>query len=125
MTFTALRNRREQILEEMNEIRRLKRGSLSAQTRGHPGGSIRHIYQRWFEGRNHSTYIPAEQVPALQQAVDSWHRFEALAKEFVDVTEQLTDREVSLLPSKKNSTKPQARKDLLKPKPSSKSPPAS
>jgi hypothetical protein len=125
MTFTTLRNRREMILEQMADIRSLKQGSLSAQSRGKPGGSVRHIYQRWHDGRNHSTYIPPEQVPALRQAIDNAQRFEALAQEFLDVTEQLTDRETPLLPSKKNSAKPPGKRDLPKPKPSSKSPPAS
>jgi hypothetical protein len=125
MTFTALRNRREMILEQMADIRSLKQGSLSAQSRGQPGGSVRHIYQRWRDGRNHSTYIPAEQVPALRQAIENGKRFETLAQEFLDVTEQLTDKESPLLPSKKNSAKPPDRSDLPKPKPSSKSPPAS
>ncbi len=101
-------HRRQEILQEMNSITRMERGKLCVQ---HPrGGSAPfHKLQSWSNGRNQTRYVPAEEVPALQEALAGHEHFQQLAEEFVDLTVTATrrEREVS---RKKNSrrSKPNA-----------------
>ena len=107
--------RRQEILQEMNAITRMERGKLCVQ---HPaGGSTAfHKLQNWSHGRNQTRYVPAEEVPAIQEALAGHERFERLAEEFVDLTVAATRRQREA-DRKKNSRrfKPSA---TGKPKPS-------
>lgn len=100
--------RREQILQEMNSITRMERGKLSVQ---HPrAGSPFHKLQSWCHGKNQTRYVPAQEVPALQEALAGHERFQRLAEEFVDLTvaatrrERETDRKKNSRRSKLNGT---------------------
>lgn len=100
--------RRDQILQEMNSISRMERGKLSVQ---HPKtGSPFHKLQSWSHGKNQTRYVPAEEVPALQEALAGHERFQRLAEEFVDLTvaatrqERDADRKKNSRRSKPNAT---------------------
>lgn len=84
--------RRQEILQEMNAITRMERGKLCVQ---HPGGGSAsfHKLQNWSHGRNQTRYVPAEEVPAIQEALAGHERFQRLAEEFVDLTVAATRRE--------------------------------
>jgi len=111
--------RRQEILQEMNSITRMERGKLCVQ---HPRASAApfHKLQSWCHGKNQTRYVPAEEIPAIQEALAGHERFQRLAEEFVDLTvaatrrEREADREAD---RKKNSrrSKPSA---TGKPKPS-------
>ncbi len=93
--------RRQDILQEMNSITRMERGKLCVQ---HPrGGSAPfHKLQNWCKGKNQTRYVPAAEVPALQEALAGHERFQHLAEEFVDLTVAATRRERGVS-RKKNS----------------------
>mgnify|MGYP001577006521 CR=1 FL=1 len=101
--------RRQQILDEMTCLDHLQRGYLSKQffTRSQGGQTIRHgpyyVLQHAFKGAKVSRRIPAEQVPVVQADLAAWRRFEALAQEFVEVTEKMTLEGKADADSKKNS----------------------
>jgi len=78
-------SRRDQILQEMQSITRMERGKLCAQSRG-PGSPTFHKLQAWHAGKNATRYVPADEVPALKEALANHQRFQALAAEFADLT---------------------------------------
>jgi hypothetical protein len=98
--------RREQILQEMNTLTRMERGKLCLQSRG-PGTTPFYKLQSWHQGKNHTRYVPADQVPALQEALAGHQRFQELALEFVERTVAQTRQEAAA-DRKKNSRRSRA-----------------
>jgi len=107
--------RRQEILQEMNSITCMERGKLCMQSRG-PGSPPFHKLQCWHRGRNHTRYVPANEVSALQRALAGHAHFQQLAEEFVDLTVAMT-RQQTEGDRKKNSRKSKANV-TGKPKPS-------
>ena len=97
---------REQILQEMNTLTRMERGKLCVQSH-RPGATPFHKLQTWHQGRNHTRYVPADQVPALQEALAGHQRFQQLAEEFVTLTVAQTRQEAAA-GRKKNSRRSRA-----------------
>jgi intergrase/recombinase len=136
LTDTQIKARRDAIIIEMQSIREMIRGKISFQTfkRTKADGSVQErgpytIFQRWLNNKNHSERIPKDELPALTRAVDGYQSFQKLAAEFAELTELLTERHGTLLPSKKNSANQSKAKNTKKPNSSSKprsrkSPPA-
>ena len=107
--MNPLVHKRQQLLQQMEQIDRMERGSLQAETRPsqrHPnqqrGPYFKH--QTWEDGQNKTRRIPADQADALAQAIDGRKAFEKLAEQFVDATVAMT-RADSCSDSKKNATK--------------------
>jgi hypothetical protein len=116
-----LRQRRDQILQEMAAIDRLRRGHLSGQffksTRD--GKPFRQgpyfVLQRWFQGKNLCERIPANQVEPIRQGVEGYKRFQQLAEEFATVSEQITLLAERVPEAKKKRKTPPSRSNLRKP----------
>jgi len=106
--------RRQQILQEINAIARMERGKLCAQARG-PASPPFYKLQCWHKGRNQTRYVPAEEVPAVREALAGHEQFQRLAEEFADLT--IAQTRASDAERKKNSSssRPSATR---KPKPS-------
>ena len=99
MTFDQ---QREQILQQMNPLTRMERGKLCRQSRG-PGTTAFFKLQCWHQGKNHTRYVPADEVPAVQEALANQQRFQQLAEQFVSLTVAHTRQEAT--DRKKNSTR--------------------
>jgi len=90
--------RRKQILKQMARIDCMEKGRLNEEYRERPrdGEIVRlgpyYKYQRWEEGRNVSRRVPATEAEQLRKAVDGYHEFEDLAKEYAQVTIAMTRR---------------------------------
>jgi hypothetical protein len=82
MSTTA---RRAQILQEMQNITRMERGKLCVQSRG-PGSPTFYKLPAWHKGQNATRYVPADEVPALKEALANHQRFQDLAAEFAELT---------------------------------------
>lgn len=117
--MTSFSERRQQILDEMAKLDRLQRGYLSEQffTRKKGGKTIRYgpyyVLQHILKGHKISQRVRAEEVTQVQAQISAWKRFEALAEEFVEVTEQMSLEAKADNDSKKNgrrSNKPGVRK---------------
>jgi len=106
---------REEILQQMNTLSHMERGRLCRQSRG-PGTAPFFKLQCWQRGKNHTRYVPADEVPALQEALANHQRFQELAEHFVTLTvahtrqEAAADRKKNFRRSSPNAT--------AKPKPS-------
>ena len=127
LSDSQILNRRDEILDEMRAIRQLIAGKLSSQfiKKAKADGSFSilgpyFIYQRWKDGKNRPERINKEELPAIQAAVAGFEKFKQLTAEFAEITEILTERRGTLLPSKKNSKKKSVMKNSPKRKPSSK-----
>lgn len=96
----SITQRRTQILDEMQSINRMERGKLCTQSRG-PGTPTFYKIQVWHEGKNSTRYVPADEVPALQEALAGHQRFQQLAAEFAELTITQTRRETTADSKKK------------------------
>ncbi len=88
--------RRKQIRKQMARINCMEKGRLNEEyrERSRDGEVVRlgpyYKYQRWEDGRNVSRRVPVTEAEHLRQAVDGYHEFEDLAKEYAQVTIAMT-----------------------------------
>src|SRR6266852_5598549 len=89
--------KRHQLLQQMAQLDTMEYGSLKAEYRplAPPSQSSETLgpyfkHQVWREGRNASRRVPAEQAPALAQAIVNRQTFEKLASDFVGLTVEHT-----------------------------------
>ncbi len=86
----------ETILQEIAQIQRLDRGTVSVIRQGPAGAYYNH--QCYEHGRNVSRYVSEEQVPDLKDAIAGYHRFQELAARYVELMVEKTraEREAGL-----------------------------
>jgi len=127
MNFSCsqLEARRQQILQQIQSIDRLRRGSLSRQFFKQRRADSKvaqgpyYVLQGYIQGQKFSERVPAEQSPQIEPLVANYKRFQELAEEFVTVTDQLTRLSQSAPDAKKNSRRRSAKSGSGKPTPSS------
>jgi len=125
VTLAQLEKRREQILQQISSIDRLRRGSLSRQFFKKPLSDAKlqqgpyYVLQGYIQGEKFSQRVPAQQAPQIEPLVANYKRFVALAEEFVTVTDQITRLAQAQPEVKKNSRRRSAKSDSGKPTPSS------
>jgi len=105
-----LRQKQASLLQEMQSIDRLRRGSLSKQFfKSHRGHSARcgpyYVLQGFFHGKKFSERIPPHQAAQVEQEVDNYRRFQSLAEDYVTVSDQITRLQDQSEDSKKNSNR--------------------
>lgn len=105
--FDALRHKQQSLLQQMQAIDRLRRGSLSCQffPAAGPRAARRgpyYVLQGFFRGQKFSERVPPDQAAQVQQDVDQYRRFQALAEGYVTVTDQLTRAQDAPSDAKKN-----------------------
>ena len=106
----ALHLKRSSLLQDLQAIDRLRRGSLSKQFfKAPPGQSGRRgpyfVLQGYFQGQKFNERIPAHQASQVQEQVDNYRRFQTLAEECVTLSDQITRLESEGADSKKNSSR--------------------
>jgi hypothetical protein len=125
ISLSQLEARREQILQQIKAIDRLRRGSLSRQffrkRRSHSKAQQGPYYllQGYVQGHKFSQRVPAQQAAQLQPLVANYKHFEELAEEFVSVTDQITRLAEKQPEAKKNSRRRPDKNGSAKPTPSS------
>jgi hypothetical protein len=106
----SLLQQRAAVLQEMQTIDRLRRGSLSQQFFASGRGQRKskrgpyYVLQGFFHGKKFSQRIPSAQAAQVQQQVHNYQRFQKLAEDYVSLTDQLTQRESPAPDRKKNSS---------------------
>ena len=124
-SLSQLEKRREQILQQIQAIDRLRRGSLSRQFFKTSSADSKtkqgpyYVLQGYVQGQKFSERIPAQQAQQLEPLVANYKRFEELAEEFVSVTDQITRLSQDAPEAKKNSRPKSGRSASGKPTPSS------
>ena len=76
------------LLEQMAAIDQMERGKLCQMT-----GRAHYNHQTWSNGRNDVRYVPANELPALQEAIDGYRLFTQLAEQYADEVIRLTRRQ--------------------------------
>ncbi len=70
------------LLQQAAQFSHLERGNLSIIRQGPAGPYYNH--QCRVDGKNVSRYIPRDQVPAVQAAIDNYRQFQELIEQHVD-----------------------------------------
>lgn len=104
----ALRQQQQGLLQQLQAIAPLRRGSLSQQFFKSPGRSATrrgpyYVLQGFFRGKKFSERVPRDQAAQVRQDVDNYRRFQSLAENYVTVSDQLTRLQDQRPDSKKNS----------------------
>lgn len=68
------------ILQQIAGIQSMERGKLSIIREGAAGPFYK--LQAREKGKNVTRYVPREQAPAVQEAIEGYQRFEALTEEY-------------------------------------------
>lgn len=108
-TLDALRQKQQTLLQQLQAIDRLRRGSLSEQFFPSPGRPAArrgpyYVLQGFFRGKKFSARVPQDQAAQVRQDVDNYRRFQSLAEDYVTVSDQLTRLQDQRADSKKNSS---------------------
>jgi hypothetical protein len=81
----------QSILHDIAQIQQMERGTLSVIRQGPDGPYYNH--QCYQEGKNVSRYVPAEQVNQIKQAIEGYHRFQELARQYAQLMVEKTRAE--------------------------------
>jgi hypothetical protein len=86
----------ESILQQIAQIQRLEKGTLSIIRQGPSGPYYNH--QCYENGKNVSRYVPADQLALFKEALEGYQRFQMLVEEYVQLMIQKTraERETGL-----------------------------
>ena len=68
------------LLEQILQIQRMEHGSLSVIGQG-PNGPYYNL-NSWEQGANHCRYVPQDQVPEVQQAIEGYHQYQQLTQQY-------------------------------------------
>ena len=102
----------ESILQDITQIQRLDRGTVSVIRQGPEGAYYNH--QCYENGRNVSRYVPGEQLADLKDAIAGYQRFRQLVDQYVELMVEKTRAERHASSKKKsprrNSSWPRTRK---------------
>ena len=102
----------ESILQDIAQIQRMDRGSVSVIRQGPDGAYYNH--QCYEDGRNVSRYVSGEQVADLKEAIEGYRRFQQLTEQYVQLLVERTRAERKAGSKKKtpprNSSLPKTRK---------------
>jgi hypothetical protein len=94
----------QSILQELAHIQQMERGTLNVIRQGPAGPYYNH--QCYEQGRNVSRYVPAAEVAGVKEAIQGYHRFQALAQEYVQLMVEKTRVERAAGRSKKKTRRP-------------------
>ena len=103
----ALERKRQEILEEMATITRMRRGTVNEQhfeVRQRDGSVVRHgpyfLYSRTEKGRSFSKRIGAEEVQRYREETQQCRRFKELSNRCVLICEELAEADTLRLEKK-------------------------
>lgn len=99
---------KQHILRQVADISAMERGKLSAYSFEERAGATGPYYklQHWEKGRNHTRHVPAQDVPAVQAALDGYAHYRQLTEQYADLV--ITETREKLAGSKKNRSRRQS-----------------
>lgn len=106
----------QSLLQQAAQIPHLERGKLSIIREGPDGPYYNHQCRQ--DGKNVSRYVPREQVPAVQEAIEGYGKFTGLIEQYVDQLVEETRKQISTdskttTKSRRSSTSPKAPKSSI------------
>lgn len=92
---------KQQLLHQIATISCMERGKLSTyslkERSGHSGPYYK--LQNWRDGKNQTRYVPAQEVPALQVAIEGYAQYQQLTAQYAELI--IAETRQSLAGSKK------------------------
>ena len=89
------------LLEQIAAIPAMERGKLSPRATG------RHYkLQCWQEGKNHTRHVPADDLPAVQDALDGYAQYRQLTEQYADLVIRETHQNLAAAKKKTRSRPP-------------------
>lgn len=88
----ATHRKREEILDDLRQIDRLRQGTISEQFygTGEKKQGPYYVLQGYVEGKHWSKRVPIDQIDQVRADISAGVRFKELCQDFADVTEQAT-----------------------------------
>jgi len=99
---------KSRLLEQIAAIPVMERGKLSRYSfkdRSNASGPY-HKLQRWQDGKNHTRYVSAAELPAVQTALAGYAQFQQLTGQYADLVIEQTRQ--NLAGSKKKRSRPKS-----------------
>jgi hypothetical protein len=106
---------KSRLLEQIAAIPVMERGKLSRYSfkdRSNASGPY-HKLQRWQDGKNHTRYVSAEELPAVQTALAGYAQFQQLTGQYADLVIAETRQNIAgskKKPSRRKSSSPRRKK---------------
>src|SRR5665811_2514459 len=92
----------KKLIKEIAQIEQMERGKLCLLREGPSGPYYKH--QTWQDGKNICRYVPRDQVPTLQEAIDGYEKFQQLTQQYAELVIQKTRAELASGLKKKDPT---------------------
>jgi hypothetical protein len=83
----------QELLHRIAQIQRMERGKLCLLREGPNGPYYNH--QTWQDGKNVCRYVPQDQLPALEEAIAGYEKFQQLIQQYAEVVIQKTRAELA------------------------------
>ena len=94
----------ENLLAQIALIQSMERGKLSVMRDTSAGPAYK--LQAWENGKNVSRYVPPEQGPAVQEAIEGYRRYQALAEQYAQLKIEETRAAIAAGSKKKPTLRP-------------------
>ena len=94
---------KRQLLEQIATISDMERGKLSAYSFKERSGVAGpyHKLQHWQDGKNHTRYVPADELPAVEAALAGYAQYQQLTEQYAQLV--MAETRQNLAASKKTS----------------------
>lgn len=74
------------ILQQIAAISDMERGTLSTYTfKDRPNAVDYHKLQHWEDGKNQTRYVPAEELPAIESALEGYGLYRQLTEQYANL----------------------------------------
>jgi hypothetical protein len=95
------------LLQQIASIAAMERGTLSPYTfkERSDGSGPYHKLQHWHDGKNHTRYVSAEELPAVQAAVAGYAQYRQLTEQYADLVIEQTRQNIAGSKKKKSRRK--------------------
>ena len=95
------------LIQQILQIQRMEHGSLSTVGQG-PSGPYFNL-NSWEQGKNCCRYVPQDKVPAVEQAIQGYHKYQQLTQDYAQQVVEKTRAELAIGVKKKPRRKPKLR----------------
>ncbi len=95
------------LLQQIASIAAMERGTLSPYTfkERSDGSGPYHKLQHWQDGKNHTRYVSAQELPAVQAAVAGYAQYRQLTEQYADLVIEETRQNIAGSKKKKSRRK--------------------
>ena len=96
--------RKRQLLQQIAAIPDMERGKLSAYSFKERSGLAGpyHKLQHWQDGKNHTRYVPADELPAVEAALAGYAQYQQLTEQYAQLV--IGETRQNLATSKKSKS---------------------